>query len=222
MSIGEKKRVKCPACQAEQEIMVWESVTATDADVKEDILKGRVNVLTCGECGIKARLAVPLVYTDAEKKLVIYYVDARDSAAKYEKFASVKEETKHSGELAELAGYSLRFVADYNELLEKILIFDAGLFDKAVEVVKLAVLMQDEARADKRTAVFGKIEDDFLEFMVTDSEEGMIYTSKVPRATYDTIETALRQSGVKHTSFDWEIVDSDHAKTLLYGANNIL
>ncbi len=222
MSIGNKKRVKCPLCNAEQEVMVWESVTATDLDIKEDVLKGKLNVLNCGECGAKARIAVPLVYTDAEKKLVIYYDEAKDAGEKYEKLAKVKEETRLSGELSELSEYALRFAVNYNELLEKIMIFDADLFDKAIEVVKLAILAQEEEKMNSRAAVFGKIEDDVLEFMITDTKEGMVYTSKVPRSTYDTIETALLSSGVKRTSFDWEMVDIEHAKTLLYGANNIL
>ena len=50
----------------------------------------------------------------------------------------------------------------------------------------------------------------------------MVYTSRVPRETYDTIKDQLAASGVKFKSFNWEMVDGDYAASLLKGTNNIL
>ena len=63
-------------------------------------------------------------------------------------FDNVQKSSKESGELDKLEGYNLRFVTDYNELLEKILIFDNDMNDKTMEVIKLMVLSQDLEKAE--------------------------------------------------------------------------
>jgi hypothetical protein len=40
--------------------------------------------------------------------------------------------------------------------------------------------------------------------------------------TYNTVLKSLKESGVKDRSFDWEIIDSEYASSLLRGANNNL
>ena len=222
MSINFKKQIKCPSCSNLSEMTLWQSVTVSDSqDLKEDLLKGKVNIFRCASCGATALVPVPLLYHDEEKRLMISFSPCEDSD-KLHLFTQVKETSRESGELSELSDYNLRFVCSYNEFLEKILIFDNGLSDKTIEVLKLLVLMQDSDRMENRVCMFGKKENDQIEFMVQDKKEGQIYTSRVPMETYNTVAKSLRESGVKSYSFDWEIVDSEYASNLLRGANNSL
>ena len=122
--------------------------------------------------------------------------------------------------MEKLEGYNLRFVTDYNELLEKILIFDNGLNDKAIEVIKLMIIMQEPDKADNRKCRFGKTDGENMEFMIQDFKENQVYTSSVPQETYNTVWTSLRNSGVKEYSFGWETVNSTYASKLLNGINN--
>ena len=122
--------------------------------------------------------------------------------------------------MEKLEEYNLRFVTDYNELLEKILIFDNGLNDKAIEVIKLMIIMQEPDKADNRKCRFGKTDGKNMEFMIQDFKENQVYTSTVPQETYNTVWASLRDSGVKEYSFGWEAVNSDYASKLLKGINN--
>lgn len=222
MSINFKKQIKCPSCANLSEMTLWQSVTVSDSqDLKEDILKGKVNIFRCASCGATALVPVPLLYHDEEKHLMISFSPCEE-ADKIRLFNQVKETSRESGELSELSDYNLRFVCSYNEFLEKILIFDNGLSDKTIEVLKLLVLMQDSEKMDSRVCMFGKIDADQIEFMVQDKKEGQIYTSRVPMETYNTVAKSLHDSGVKDRSFDWEIVDSEYAASLLRGSNNNL
>lgn len=222
MSINTKKEIKCPSCGNLQDMTLWQSVTANDSpDLKEDLLKGKVNIFRCSSCNAVALVPVPLLYHDEEKKLMISFSPCEEKDKKH-LFEQVKETSRTSGELSELSGYNLRFVSEYNELLEKLLISDNGLWDKAIEVLKLLVLMQDNDKMADRVCMFGKAEDDLIEFMVQDKKEMQIYTSRVPMETYNTVAKSLKDSGVKEYSFDWEIVDSEYASALLHGTNNNL
>ncbi len=221
MSINSKEQIKCPSCGTIQEMTVWQSITAEDStDLKEDLLKGKVNMFRCTECGATALFPEPILYTDSSRNLMISFSPTNDAEEKVRLFEGIKKTSRESGELNELEDYNLRFTTAYNELLEKILIFDNGLDDKTIEVLKLLVLMQESDKMDNRVCMFGKADGDMIEFMVQDKKEGQLYTSRVPIETYRTVKQQLKESGVKDKSFDWEIVDLNYASALLRGTNN--
>ncbi len=223
MSINIKREIKCPTCGTLQEMTVWQSITAKDSpDLKEDLLKGKINIFRCSSCGAVALVPTPLLYNDAEKKLMISFSPCADELEKQRIFDRIKKSSHESGELAELEDYNLRIVSGYNDLLEKVLIFDSGMHDKGIEVLKLLVLMQESEKMQNRVCIFGKKEADFIEFMVQDKKEEQVYTSRVPLKTYETVSKSLKESGVKYKSFDWEVVDAEYAASLLRGTNNTL
>ncbi len=220
MSVNSKQNVKCPSCGELSEVTVWNAVTVKDSpDLKADLLAGKINIFRCGSCGYTALMPTHLLYHDEDKKLLISFTPCEDRLRR-KIYDDVVATSKESGALEKFEGYNLRFVTEYNELLEKILIFDADLNDKAIEVIKLMILSQDLEKADVRVCRFGKLENDALEFMIHDRKENQVYTSAVPKDSYDTVYRQLRESGVKPYSFGWEAVDSSYATRLLNGFNN--
>ena len=221
MSINVKQSIKCPKCSQMSDITVWTSITVKDSpDLKADLLKGKINIFRCPSCSHMGLMPSPMLYHDEDKRLMISFSPCSDPVLKEQLFENIERSSKESGELEKLEGYNLRFVTDYNELLEKILIFDNGLNDKPIEVLKLMILMQDVEKSDQRSCRFGKLDNDVLEFMITDSIENQIYTSNVPKSSYDSVWQSLRESGCKPYSFSWERVDSAYATRLLKGFNN--
>ncbi len=221
MSINLKQSVKCPQCSQMSEVTVWSSITVKDSsDLKSDLLLGKINMFKCPSCEHIALMPNPMLYHDEDKKLMISFSPTNDPIIKEQMFSDIKETSKDSGELQKLDGYNLRFVADYNELLEKVLIFDNDLNDKAIEVIKLMILSQDVDKSEQRNCRFGKVCDDGLEFMIHDFIENQVFTSTVPKSSYDSVYTSLIESGMKPYSFDWEVVDPTYATRLLNGFNN--
>ena len=197
-------------------------MTVSDSpDLKEDILRGKVNFFVCGSCGYRALMPDAMLYHDEEKKLIVSFSPCSDKAVEQELYEKVRQTSEESGELKKLEGYNLRFITDINDLMEKILIFDNGLNDKVVEVIKLMVLSQDLEKSQQRMCRLGKRDGDNLEFMIRDTKENQIYTCTVPMSTYDTLYTQIMQSGVKPYSFNWELVDNYYASRILNGFNNI-
>ncbi len=221
MSLNSRQTIKCPRCGEMHEIYVWNLITVSDSpDLKKDLLAGKVNVLRCNICEQVALLPEPLLYHDEEKKLLISFTPCTDEKTKEQLFVELKENSSKSNEMKNYEGYNLRFVTDFNHLLETILVFDNNLHDKVTELIKLLILSQEPEKSEHRTAVFGKIENDELEFFVRDSSDGMFYTSRVPKSTYDTLYKELALSGVKYKSFNWEEITPDYAAKLLRGINN--
>lgn len=221
MSLNSKQNIKCPTCGQLHEITIWNSITVKDSpDLKQDLLHGKVNIFNCPSCSHRALMPVPLLYHDEEKRLMISFSPCEDQTVKNQLFDNIRSTSRDSGELEKLEGYNLRFVWQYNNLLEKILLADALLWDKAVELLKLMILTQEPEKAENRVCMFGKLENDTLEFIVQDKAENQVYTSSVPKSSYESIAEQLRLSGVKTYSFDWELVDIDYASKLLNGLNN--
>ena len=221
MSINNKQSVKCPKCGQMSDMTVWTSITVSDSpDLKRDLLHGNVNIFRCPSCSQAALMPSPMLYHDEEKKLMISFSPCTDEKEAERLYDEVMKASSLSGELDKLDGYNLRFITDFNELLEKILIFDSSLNDKAVEVIKLMVIMQDEEKSARRGCRFGKRDGSELEFMITDPVENRIYTSRVPLDSYNAVWEQLRASGVKPYSFAWERVNRDYAARLMQGYNN--
>lgn len=221
MSLNSKQNVRCPQCGQMTEVTVWNMITVKDsADLKRDLLSGRVNMFQCPSCSHTALMPTPMLYQDDEKRLLISFSPCSEPLLKAQLYDNICKSSKDSGELEKFEGYNLRFVTDYNELLEKILIFDNGLNDKTIEVLKLMILSQDLEKSADRVCRFGKSENGTLEFMIYDMKENQTYTSSIPQETYDTIDINLKESGVKPYSFGWETVDAAYATKLLNGANN--
>ncbi len=222
MSLNTEQSIRCPKCGQMKSMTVWQSVRAEDEDLKADILRRKLNIFECDICQAQALFPEPLLYTDDEKQLMITFAPCPDKAARDKIYSEIRDTSRKSGELENLSGYNLRFVSDYNDLMEKILIFDNDLNDKVIEFIKLMILSQEPEKVSKRKVMFGKKENNEIEFLVQDMSDGMMYTSKVPMLTYDTVCTQLCQTGVKMYSFDWEIVDIDYSSKLLSGVNNNL
>lgn len=221
MSINSKESIKCPKCSHLQDVTMWSSITADDNDdLKKELLGAYINVFHCENCSYKALLPNPLLYQDKSKKLMISFTPTNTEQEKIALFENIKKTSKKSGELEKLENFNLRFVTNYDTLLEKILIFDNDLHDKVIEVIKVLILMQEPEKSEQRIALFGKKDNENLEFIVKDTKENQIYTSKIPLSTYEHIKTQLKESGVKYKSFDWEIIDINYGTSLLYGINN--
>ncbi len=204
-------------------VTVWNSITADDSpDLKLDLLHGKINFYVCGNCGCRALMPDPMLYHDNAKKLIMSFSPCADEERAERLYEKMAESSEQSGEMKKLEGYNLRFVTDINDLMEKILIFDNGLNDKVIEVIKIMVLSQDLEKAEQRTCRFGKKDEENIEFMIKDNKEDMLYTCKVPTETYNTLYKQIMQSGVKPYSFNWEFVNKHYASRILNGFNNNL
>lgn len=131
MSMPSTNRVVCPQCQHEQEFIVWQSMNVTlDPELKEQLLRGELNAFTCEKCGEKTPVHYDTLYHDMRAGLMLFLTHGDGQPG--EDFIQLQSLMGKGVVL-----YRCRLVRNRNELIEKILIFDAGLDDRMVEVFKL-------------------------------------------------------------------------------------
>lgn len=122
--------VTCPSCGSLSKAEARGAVNAReDPAAKKAIIDGSFFSHTCPACGNTTRLIYNTLYVDPDKRVMIGLaadggLDAQSQLMSAANGLSIPD------------GFILRAVLNANDLREKILIFDAGLDDRIVEIAK--------------------------------------------------------------------------------------
>lgn len=132
MSESVTKSVICPKCRQQSSTNILISANTTeDADIRKNVLDESVFRWKCAKCGFNTRFQHPFLYNDIENKFMIYFIPQVER----QRVVDQKLEQQYS----DLSDIRKRIVPDINTLKEKIIIFEKGLDDMAIELTKLAV-----------------------------------------------------------------------------------
>jgi hypothetical protein len=150
--------------------MVWRTVNVTlDPALRKKVLEDSLHSAQCPNCKQSIEFQSDLLYHDMDRQFMI-------SLVRSERGTPFTVDTK----FLERAGgmtpkHRLRFVTSYNQLREKILIFEAGLNDFAVELLKMLVW---EAKFSEK-----QITDDSMYFCAINTQ-----TPEAPHLTFECYE----------------------------------
>lgn len=133
MSKYNMEPIVCPVCKTEHKIKIWENLeVAENEKQKEKILNNEFFMFDCKKCDYSAPLAYNFLYSDKKKNLLMWLLpDASDEVLE-------KLEQADTGDEALIC----RVVETPNELKEKIMINEAGMDDRIVELFKLVYVSQ--------------------------------------------------------------------------------
>lgn len=136
--------VGCPNCGAAVSTQMWPGISARrNPELRDRLLSEDLFDWQCPECGYRAQLVYPCLYHDKENGFMVYLVPNGSSG----EFRPVDV----SEAFPQLAEVKKRVVATPAEMKEKILIFEAGLDDFAVELVKYALAGVLDRKYGKKT-----------------------------------------------------------------------
>ena len=129
MSITAEAIAPCSKCGTQHKITIYRSInTAENPEIKEKLKDGSLFVWECPECHQKNLAKYEILYHDPEKKIMIWLLPSGDLPES--QMNAIKNHTEAMG------NYTLRRVSDTGSLMEKILIFDAGLDVAVIELCK--------------------------------------------------------------------------------------
>lgn len=212
MSTQTSKDVSCPHCGAVVKTVMSEGINADEnPDLRSSVLNETLFDWKCPECGYEAQLIYPCLYHDKSKNFMIYVVP-NGCDCSLQSVEAVKA-------FPQLQGVAKRVVTSLAELKEKILIFEAGLDDYAVEMVKLA-LAGIEAKKHGRTVNKGyfcflnEAENRIVfSFLLADETEPIQQSTRmdVYRKSLEIVESA----GVSAAGDEFTAVDSAAAEQIL-------
>lgn len=132
MSETVNKSVVCPKCRQQTATNILISAnTIEETDIRKSVFDESIFRWKCPKCGFTTRFQHPFLYNDIENKFMIYFIPQVER----QKVVDQKLESQYS----DLQDIKKRIVPDINSLKEKIIIFENGYDDLALELTKLAV-----------------------------------------------------------------------------------
>ena len=155
MSTEIEKDIICPQCGESQKYRLYASLNAKEnPELKRRILSETLFDWRCKRCNYFAAMAYSFLYTDPEAKYIVCVTPSGESKS--------VEPTQ------EIQAYTKRTVKNLADLKEKILIFDIGYDDVAVELVKsaLCMIIAKTYQVNRVHAYFSRISDGEMEFAV--------------------------------------------------------
>ena len=157
MSTTIKKEIACPQCGESEVFTIISGINSVEnPELKDKILDETLFDWRCKHCGYSAQMSYPMVYHDPKLGYMVALYRTSTKGNRIEVAPSISRLVK-------------RRVKNLSELKEKILIFDAGLDDVSVELVKNAIctIIKKSYKNNKVKAYFSKIcGDGGLEFAI--------------------------------------------------------
>ena len=127
--------LKCPVCDHETTRQIYARLDAqAEPEVKKTLLEGKLFTFECDNCGAQRQIDNDFLYLDHEKKVIIALIPSL--AARKADMEKILTQFMRQSE-HDLSQYSLRVVRSAATLVEKVTIFEQGLNDIVVEIVKL-------------------------------------------------------------------------------------
>jgi len=138
MSIEKREIITCPDCGKDGEFVIWESLnTQLDPEAKKDLLSGAIFKYECPHCKSVHNVDYGMLYHQMEKHIMVQYSTTDENAQEgIETFENMRNQGLE-GFPAMDADYVFRIVRSQNQLREKAFIFDQGLDDRVIEMMKL-------------------------------------------------------------------------------------
>lgn len=133
MSMPKEETVKCPKCGAENKFTCWQSINTEEDFAIPDIISGKLFEVKCEACGHVTHVHYPILFNDMIHGVMINYVMPE----------AVEEAERIADYMRERMDFCrFRIVTSQTDLREKTAIFNAGLDDRVVEILKLLVMAQ--------------------------------------------------------------------------------
>ena len=198
MSMEHGTKINCPECGTEGDFIIWQSLnTQLDPDAKEKLISGELFRYTCPKCGRVTNVAYDILYHQMEDLIMIQLAGRdEDVESAVASFDRMKDGSMPGGAAMFDAGYTLRIVRDQNQLREKAYIFDQGLDDRAIEILKLYLrtnlkIQQPELNVAEMLL---EINDGAPEQFAVRLEDGTWGSMAFQREAYDKILERLAES----------------------------
>lgn len=128
-------KLQCKECGVENEVEIYLSLNAQeDTEAYAQMLTGKLFNFECTGCGKPGHINHDMLFHDIVHRALIHYVVSPESAERA--YESIKNLLAEEGVKALPEDYTIRVVKSQNALREKAMMFDHGLDDRIMEILK--------------------------------------------------------------------------------------
>lgn len=216
MSKYEEEMLKCPKCGKEQLVKRYESVNVTlNPEIKEKIKSGYFFVFECEECHVQIPMIYPCLFHDMENRHMVWLVPNCNE----EQIEQINEINANNDIPKDFTiNYQNRIVKNSDSFREKVLIWDEGLDDRVMEILKIVYMskVEDDLKNRKLINVLFEVLDSGYAFIFVfeEGEPGMV---NIDMDLYRSVTDTYMMKIKDNTPKDFSIVDGKWARGILLG-----
>ncbi len=209
------KIATCPNCGKHCGLDIWNTITATlEPDARLALLNGQLFIHTCPDCDTPNRMDYSTIYNDPERGFMINYVNNQNDYNEGIRMLNGLMDPENSDENSLARSYIYRMVTSQNALREKVLIFENGLDDRIIEMVKVLLLIDMHKKMPDYK---------FTEILFSLTPEGgfelhllgdPIYSAHPDRSLYDKLSADMKEL-LEEGKNDALIIDCNWALEML-------
>jgi len=218
MSLISTTNAACCSCGRKAELTVYRSINVSEnPELKDRVKDGSLFVWQCPDCGQANLVKYETLYHDPVSKLMVWLIPTGELPES--EMQAVSNHAKAMGD------YTLRRVSDVTSLMEKVLIFDAGLDDVVIEMCKFVTRSEMAAKAGEEQAAqilrlpmhfYRKSESDGQEFItLTFPDNGKMVGCNIGFNVYEDCLGILQRNPSIKAEEGFAKVDSEWLTSLL-------
>ena len=150
MSTWHDEEIACPFCGVTQVVKVATGLHISRLPhIREKVIRGELHRFACSSCAREIEVRQRVIYTDFDRGHWIEVWPAQDIAQWRELAPACQARYQQAVERGapilreRVRDFRVRLVFGYDELREKLVLWDAGFDDVAVEILKLLAVRRD-------------------------------------------------------------------------------
>lgn len=206
--------VNCPHCSKESSFTMWQNIDSVeDPMLKQQIIDGTILDFKCPYCDYSVALHYDLLVNLRDDGVMLHMIANPEDAAKLPGLIEEQEKMLPVEAQAAARLYVQRIVPDLATLREKILIFDADLDDRVIELMKVVYSGQFAAQRGFEPAhVFFDVNEKGERVFELYSDDDILATAPVDKDLYNSLQhapkrklKAIRKDRVYFVNKEWAL-----------------
>ena len=207
---------RCPQCGKLHDYEVYEGVDVSkEPQFRAKVMDASIFDFVCPHCGAVNGVIYPFVYHDPTSRFMVMLVDSHSPEDPFTELFRQDDASEDAirGVIEDMKSrYRFRTVKTPNDLMEKIAIFEAGMDDRVIEVIKQGILASD---VKERIEHLWFAPTEKGPALLVEEEQGFTDVMPIDRTLYETVENEYAPL------FDDRItrIDEEWAKSLTVKAS---
>lgn len=213
MSQFRNEKIVCPSCYKKDNIKIYESIESTDIAARKRLLDGSLFTWRCPKCNYRTNTVFNLLYKNEERHFMIYLAADGDTIGMRNTMDNIENDFNRLSPSKDIK-YSMtrRIVLTSNELREKVMIFEAGLDDRIIEIMKcfyMSAVIENRSGMQIAECLFSVENDQLMfEFLTMD---GRFFSTPIRKELYEDFEREYNEYFGEENDY---FVNSDYALDL--------
>ena len=187
MSQYREEKIACPRCNKKNNVKIYEAIEANDIAARKRVLDGSIFTWRCPKCNYRTNAFFNLLYKDIDRHFMIYLAADGNVVGIRNAMENIEKDFNRLSPSKDIRyNMTRRIVLTSNELREKVMIFEAGLDDRIIEIMKcfyMTAVIENISNFQIAECLFGIDNGNWIfEFITMD---GRIFSTPVRKELYE-------------------------------------